>query len=142
MSFSHPASAAPRQLGLKRILLGLLALGLLANALFMLADPLGWYNAVAGVPDTGPFNPHFVRDIGVAYLTLAIMTAASARWLSAALPLLSSVTLLLGLHALLHLWDIAAGRLDTHHLIVDAPGVFAPVLVTGLLAYWVRNDRA
>ena len=32
-----------------------------ANALWMLAGPLHWYHEVpAAVPDTGPFNPHFV----------------------------------------------------------------------------------
>ena len=36
-----------------------------ANALWMLAGPLHWYRELpAAVPDTGPFNPHFVRDIG------------------------------------------------------------------------------
>ena len=29
------------------------------EALIQLASPLAWYNAVPGVPLTGPFNPHF-----------------------------------------------------------------------------------
>ncbi len=64
-----------------------------ANVFYMLVDPLGWYGAVEGIPDTGSFNPHYVRDIGGAYLTLAVMTAASARWLGNAVALPSAVAL-------------------------------------------------
>lgn len=135
-------AATPRHAALKRSLLGLLAAATAANALYMLADPLGWYGAVAGVPDTGPFNPHFVRDIGVAYLTLAVMIAAAARWLGQAFTLLAAVTTYLGLHVLLHVWDVAAGRLPVDHLIMDIPGVLLPALATAALAWWVRGDRA
>lgn len=141
MSLTRPVPALPQR-RLKRAALGLTALALFANALHMLADPQGWFETIEGVPDTGPFNPHFVRDVGVAYLSLALMTAAAARWLWAAAPLLWSVTLLLGLHALLHVWDMAAGRLEPDHLLIDAPGVFAPVLVTALLAFWLRDERS
>jgi hypothetical protein len=141
MSYAQTA-VAPRYAALKRAGLGLLALSMAANALFMLADPLGWYGAVDGVPDTGPFNPHFVRDIGVAYLTIAVLSGASALWLRQAFALMSGVTLFLGLHVLLHVWDIAAGRLSTHHLVIDLPGVLGPTLVAALLMFWVRHDRA
>ncbi|MCE9651364.1 MAG: hypothetical protein K8R18_17220 [Parvibaculum sp.] len=141
MSLAQTA-AAPRHIPLKRAALGLTALFMFGNAAYMLADPFGWYGAVAGVPDTGPFNPHFVRDIGVAYLTLAILSGAAALWLRQAFLLMSAVTLYLGLHVGLHLWDIAAGRLDVDHLIVDAPGVLGPTLVAAALVYWTRNDRA
>jgi hypothetical protein len=46
----------------------ILGLGLAANDLAMLADPADWYAIVPGVIDTGSLNPHFVRDIGAAYL--------------------------------------------------------------------------
>ena len=37
----------------------------LANGLWMLLAPESWYHGLpAAVPDTGPFNAHFVRDIG------------------------------------------------------------------------------
>ncbi|HEY4343796.1 MAG TPA: hypothetical protein VGN05_05580 [Parvibaculum sp.] len=134
--------ATSRHIPAKRTILGLLALFLLGNAAYMLANPLSWYGAVDGVPDTGPFNPHFVRDIGVAYLTIGILTAASARWLHHAFLLMSAVTLYLGLHVLLHIWDIAAGRLPLDHLVVDFPGVAGPTIIAAVLVWWVRNDRA
>lgn len=57
------ASPDSRRSGLKRALLLVTATGFLANAVFRLADPL---DSAVGVPDTGPFNPHFVRDISAA----------------------------------------------------------------------------
>ena len=47
-----------------------IGLGLLlaANGFLMLADPAGWYAIVPGVPETGPLNPHFVREIGRAHV--------------------------------------------------------------------------
>lgn len=108
----------------------------LGNALWMLADPAGWYAGVDGVANTGPYNPHFVRDIGMAYLTLALLAFAAIRWPAMAVPLLGAGTLFLALHALLHVWDIAAGRLPAEHILMDMPGVFLPALVGALLTWW------
>jgi hypothetical protein len=46
----------------------ILGIGLLANGLTMLAVPAVWYAWVPGISETGAFNPHFIRDIGAAYL--------------------------------------------------------------------------
>jgi hypothetical protein len=35
------------------------------NGLFMLVAPLVWYEFIPGVTDTGLFNQHFIRDIGL-----------------------------------------------------------------------------
>ena len=44
----------------------------LANGVWMLVGPEGWYFGIpAAVPDTGPLNLHFVRDIGSVYVTMA-----------------------------------------------------------------------
>ena len=63
----------------------------------MLAGPLHWYHELpAAVPDTGPFNPHFVRDIGCAFFAVgvALVWAAFApRWRA---PLLAIAALFLG----------------------------------------------
>lgn len=122
-------------------LLALWALLWLANALWMLADPAGWYASIDGVPNTGPYNHHFVRDIGVAYLTIALLAAAAIRWPGAAVPLLSAGTIFLGLHALLHVWDIAAARLPAEHILMDLPGVFAPPFISAALTWWASPAR-
>ena len=55
-------------LGWLLLIFGAISLG---NAVWMLADPLRWYHELpAEVPDFGPFNPHFVRDIGCAFATV------------------------------------------------------------------------
>jgi hypothetical protein len=41
---------------------------LAGNGVFMLAWPAVWYGLTPGVAETGPFNPHFARDVGGAYL--------------------------------------------------------------------------
>jgi hypothetical protein len=128
------ASARPGPL--KAAAMSLWAALWLGNALWMLADPAGWYQDIDGVSNTGPYNVHFVRDIGIAYLTIGLMTAAAIRWPAATLPLLGGVTVYLGLHALLHVWDIAAARLPAEHILLDIPGVFLPPVISAALAWW------
>src|SRR5262245_28106150 len=57
-----------------------LALGVaaVANGLLMLASPEGWYFAVPGVTTTGPFNQHFIRDIGLIFLFIGAAFLAGA----------------------------------------------------------------
>jgi hypothetical protein len=44
----------------------------------MLLDPAGWYALAPRVPETGPLNPHFVRDIGCAYILTGFALAGLA----------------------------------------------------------------
>ena len=92
------------------------------------------------MPATGPFNPHFVRDIGCAYLTAAL----SLLWLlrdPRAWPAVIAGTGFLSAHALVHLWDALAGRASLAHLIGDLPGVFAVPLLMLWMA-WPRRAVA
>ena len=86
----HPTLRLP-----KAVALGLWGTLWLGNALWMLADPAGWYAGVDGVANTGPYNPHFVRDIGMAYLTLALLAFAAIRWTAHAVALIGAGTLFL-----------------------------------------------
>jgi len=133
----HPTLRLP-----KAVALGLWGTLWLGNALWMLADPAGWYAGVDGVANTGPYNPHFVRDIGMAYLTLALLAFAAIRWTAHAVALIGAGTLFLGLHAILHIWDIAATRLPAEHILMDMPGVFLPVLVGASLMWWCLPVRS
>lgn len=112
---------------LRRILAGLLgALGA-ANGVFMLADGLRWYESVPGVTHTGPFNPHFVADIGAAFLAAGAGLIARA-WRPALWPAAAAGAAFIGLHGLIHVVDIAAGR--AHDAATDAGLVIVPAALT------------
>src|SRR5262245_65839228 len=98
---------------------------LAANGFLMLVDPAQWYAMVPGVPETGPLNPHFVRDIGAAY----VVTGVAIAWLARdtrAVPAALAGTLFLTLHAFVHVADAIAGRLHTDHILSDLVAVFVP----------------
>ncbi len=62
-----------------RAILNLSATYFLALGTYMLIAPLAWYDGIPGVPATGPFNSHFVRDIAFAFL----VSAATIGWATA-----------------------------------------------------------
>jgi hypothetical protein len=107
-----------------------IGLGLLlaANGVFMLADPASWYAIVPGVPETGPFNPHFVRDIGAIYVVTGGALAVLALD-ERAVPAAFAGALFLTLHALVHVADAITGRLHTEHVLSDLVAVFAPAAI-------------
>lgn len=129
-------SAAPSRVleGMKRALALLLALFAAANGLIMLAADRWWYGAVPGVTASGPFNAHFVKDIGAAYLAAGLGFAwLAARGSAAARGAASWAALFLGLHALIHLAEAASDPAGLADLARDFAGVIAPALV----AAWV-----
>lgn len=88
-----------------RYLAGLMALVFAANGAAMLFAPLAWYDAVPGVPATGPFNPHFVRDIGAIYVVGALGLAWFAWRPAQGWPALALAAAWLTLHAAIHVYD-------------------------------------
>ena len=100
------------------------------NGLAMLFGSFWWYNTVPGVTATGGFNPHFVRDIGMAYIVTAGGLVWFARAPVAAWPALVGSALFLTLHASIHVFDAtcsASGLADTFR---DFPGVYLPALAS------------
>ena len=63
---------------MRRLIAAILAIPTLFNGLAMLGAGSLWYETVPGVSETGPFNPHFVQDIGVAFLVAGLALAARA----------------------------------------------------------------
>ena len=117
------------------------ALGNLANAAWMLADPAGWYAGLpAAVPDTGPLNAHFVRDIGSAFGVMSAGLLLAAARPAFRVPILGLVSMFYVLHALVHVTDTLAGRLPPSHWTIDLPGVYVPALL--LLAVTWAASRA
>lgn len=117
-------------------------LGLAGNGTFMLVDPVGWYLAIPGVIDTGPFNQHFLRDIGLIFLLIggAFMVGAFRREGRVALWAASAIWLT-G-HACFHVWEVLAGICGPSVLVRDFPAVTTPALVAIALTWWAwRRSR-
>ena len=105
------------------------------NAVWMLVYPYSWYvDFPAAVQHTGSFNPHFVRDIGVVYLTVAIGFAWCALRPTDSFPVHLGITIFFAGHALLHLLEILTGRLPASHWLIDTPLVFLPAVIMLVLA--------
>ena len=116
------------------MVLGLLQL---LNGLFMLLAPELWYHSIPTVPDTGPFNPHFVRDIGCAFVATGIGLVWLARN-AKAWPAALIGGLFLGLHGVTHVWDLLAGREEPAHFAIDTVLVIIPAIWALWLA-WPRQ---
>ncbi|THD81332.1 MAG: hypothetical protein E7812_04855 [Phenylobacterium sp.] len=125
-----------------RSLSGLLALILGANGIAMLFAGLWWYGQVPGVTATGPYNPHFVRDIGAAYLATAAALAGFAARPRQAWPALVPAALFLTLHSAIHVFDAVCGTKPFADTVRDFAGVHLPTLITlGLALAAGRQDR-
>jgi hypothetical protein len=122
-----------------RVLLVLFGLVHLVNGLYMLIAPHTWYESVPGVTATGPFNHHFVTDIGFAFVASGVgmmmgfregKTAAAFALAGATWPTL---------HALFHSWEwISQGvPADSRSMVSAAVGVMG-VSFVGLVAAWLR----
>lgn len=118
------------------LLLGFL---MLANGSWQMVAPEGWYWAIPGVPDRGPFNQHFVRDIGIVYALTGIGLILGAvqpgqrvgYWWAPALWLVG--------HALFHIWEVLAGICGPASLLQDFAGVMLPALIAVALLMYARR---
>lgn len=103
---------------------GVMGLVFAANGAAMLAMPLSWYDAVPGVAATGPFNPHFVRDIGAVYLTCALGLGWFAWRPAQGWPAMAAAACWLTLHAAVHVYDATCGAAPLDDLKRDVVGVY------------------
>lgn len=119
----------------------ILGFGALANGAFMLASPANWYFAVPGVTTTGPFNQHFLRDIGIIFLFIGTAFLIGAARPSYRIVLWAAASLWLTCHALFHVWEVAAGICGPSALARDFPAVSLPALIGLALTLWAVRDR-
>jgi hypothetical protein len=94
---------------MRRPLAAILAIPTVLNGLAMLAAGRLWYETVPGVTDTGSYNPHFVQDIGAAFVVAGLALAARA-WRPRYWPAAVAGAGFLAVHALLHLIIMAGGH--------------------------------
>ncbi|WP_183930177.1 hypothetical protein [Sphingomonas sp. BK345] len=133
----------------RSLVLGLaaaLGFGTVANGAFMLVDPTNWYFAVPGVTTTGPFNQHFLRDIGLIFLLVGAAMLAGALVPAQRVALWGMASWWLTGHALFHFWEVSAGICGPDAIARDFPAVTLPALISVALAVWAwrvaRTDRA
>ncbi|MEE7441069.1 hypothetical protein [Methylobacterium oryzae] len=118
------------------VLAGLLGVELAGNGIFMLASPETWYFAVPGVTSTGPFNQHFLRDIGLIFVLIGSGFVYGAVRLGSRVLLWSMGAIWLLGHALFHVWEVAAGICGPEVLPRDFPAVTLPALIAFALSVW------
>jgi hypothetical protein len=111
-----------------------------ANGVFMLVAPEAWYFAVPGVTDTGPFNQHFIRDIGFIFLFIAAAFLTGAALPRYRVVVWAAPTLWLAGHALFHFWEVAVGICGPSVLARDFPAVTLPALIGTALTLWALDE--
>ncbi|MGF6178632.1 hypothetical protein [Ensifer sp. 4252] len=97
-------------------------------SIHMLYDPEGWYYFVPGVTDTGFYNQHFIRDIGIIQAFVALAFAIG--WVRPVrrIELWGVATLWLIAHAVFHFWEVAVGICSASVIVRDFPAVSLPAL--------------
>jgi hypothetical protein len=116
-------------------------IGAIGNGLFMLVSPANWYFAVPGVTTTGPFNQHFLRDIGLIFGLIGAAMLVGAARPALRVPLWTGAAIWLAGHALFHFWEVAVGICGATALARDFPAVTLPALIVAALAIWAGRDR-
>lgn len=128
---------------LKNICLGtaiVLGIGAELNGLYMLTSPADWYLAVPGVTTTGPFNQHFIRDIGLIFLFVGTALLVGSFRPQYRVLLWTTAALWLWGHALFHFWEVAVGICGPDAIARDFPAVTLPAILTALLSIWAVVD--
>ncbi len=129
-----------------RVLYAIFAILTLIDGIWMLTAPESWYRDLpAGVPDTGPYNGHFIRDLGLVFALIAAGFFWCAVRLHQSKPVLLVITIFFVGHAFLHVTDLLQSRLPHSHWKVDTPAVFLPAILLIILMFVPirnRSDRA
>jgi hypothetical protein len=108
------------------------------NGAMMLFSGAFWYASVPGASETGPYNPHFVQDIGAAFLIAGLALAARA-WRPKYWPAAVAGAGFMAAHALIHLGAIAAGH--DHHTGFDLAAVVLPSALALYSAFPSRGEH-
>src|SRR5215471_8936798 len=122
---------------MQRWFAGLLAVGNIVNGLVMLFASSLWWAHVTGARDTGPFNPHFVQDVGAAFLVSGVALGARA-WREEFWPAAIAGAGFPAVHALIHLAMIASGR--HAHSMEDLLAVIVPAALAVYAALPSRGE--
>ena len=106
------------------------ALFYLLNGLAMIIVPELWYQYTPGADETGPFNVHFVRDIGIAFSVSSVgLWYAFAQRQTPNLPLAwLAIAFLIG-HSILHQVEMITMQMSVQEIARDFSLIVLPVLI-------------
>jgi hypothetical protein len=113
----------------------LLGLGWLVNGIWMVFAPEHWFARMPQATETGPLNLHFVRDYGSVFVLIGLGTLMAVARGAYSRTMHVGVLLFFVAHALMHVWDISAGRLGSHHWTSGFLLVMLPVVVLAALLH-------
>ena len=113
------------------------ALSVVNGAMMLFAGPF-WYASVPGASETGSYNPHFVQDIGAAFLIAGLALVARA-WRPQYWPAAVAGAGFMAAHALIHLVMIVAGH--DHHTGFDLAAVVLPSALALYSAFPNQGER-
>ena len=119
-----------------RIVAGLIGVFHAANGFYMVTAPERWFTGAPGAMATGPFNSHFVMDVGFAFVAGGVAFLAFA-WRPKLKLLALGASGFLVLHALFHLSNLIHGHMV--HAITDI-SIALPVIL-GLAISWPRRGE-
>ena len=138
---SEPQVGAGSLDGWPTYLLWVIGAVTILNGVGMYVVPQDWFLAVPGVPETGPFNGHFVRDVGAAYVASGTAVILAVQIRAAQLPLLIVASIFSGGHALRHVveWGTVEGA--RHNWPADAAAVVLPALIVLIATVVVWRER-
>ena len=127
---------------LVRSLLAAIGLLHLASGLWMLLAPEHWYATVPGVIATGPFNPHFITDIALAFGLSGIGLMLGARRGTTPGAFAVAGTAWPAAHGLFHLWEWLTDGVPQDPMAATTAliGVMLPGLAGAVLA-WMRSRQ-
>lgn len=119
-------------MNITRLILWILVAYYLATGLYITLMPFDFYTSAPGVAGTGPYNMHFIRDVGFAFTTSALAIGYGLYKQQAAVMVFGALWLLV--HGLFHigLWFVHGMSTDQAALI-DALLVSLPAIVVFIL---------
>jgi hypothetical protein len=145
ITITRKIASGRRSTTLKAICLGLavlLGVVLGANGIVMLVWPENWYASVPGVTSTGPFNQHFLRDIGLIFVFVGAAFLVGVWRPHLRILLWAAASIWLLGHALFHIWEVAVGICSSSDLVRDFPDVTLPALIGIALTFWAIATHA
>jgi hypothetical protein len=126
----------------RRWLAGLLGAFNGLNGTIMLVDSRPWYESVPGIVFTGPYNPHFVQDVGAAFLAAGLGLTARA-WRPLYWPAAVAGASFLVLHAAIHaimLIGVMLGLCSDEAWPFDIALVIVPAALALLVSFPGRGE--